>query len=85
MSRPLTTICPRGHEKNEVNLRASDRHCRLCDVERKRERRAQERILRLPTGPQPTHRRKSDGGIGGRAEARAIARMLARQRARRAA
>ena len=40
-SRPLTTHCLNGHERNEENTYTynGDRHCRVCQKERMRERR----------------------------------------------
>lgn len=72
-------ICPRGHDKTEPGGLTPIGRCRRCDVERKRERRNLARLALLPRGPKPVHRRKCDGGIGGKAEQRAIDRMLARR------
>lgn len=79
------TFCPRGHDKTAPGVLTPGARCRLCDVERKRERRQEARLALLPRGPRPTHRRLADGGIGGVAEQRAIDRMMQRRQLRRAA
>ena len=85
MPNHFQPVCPRGHDKTEPGALTSQGRCRLCDVVRKRERREADRLALVPRGPQPTHRRIKDGGIGGKAERRAIARMLSRRQIRPAA